>query len=146
MLTIAGEFSERCLAANAIPIDLATRHSGLGFDEDVIVESEERNGAGQRSRLTGVVGSVGAVVPGGAVVGLGVGKVGSVRPWRATGLPSMVVLRPAASAFGRQQRPIHAPCNERWPHALLPWKSRYQGRLRASPTIYCSDALFCNGA
>lgn len=52
VLTISqGGVGERCLAANAVPIDLATRHSGLGFDEDVTVGvRRERNGAGRRGR------------------------------------------------------------------------------------------------
>lgn len=92
--------------------------------------------------LTGVVGSVGAVVPGGAVVGLGVGKVGSVGPdpGEATGLPSMVVLQPATSAVAASRAAI--------PRAMSDSRTRYSRKSEISgvgyargPAIYCSDAL-----
>lgn len=73
--------------------------------------------------LTGVVGSVGAVVPGGAVVGLGVGKVGSVGPdpGEATGLPSMVVLQPATSAVAASRAAI--------PSAMSDSRTRYSPEI-----------------
>lgn len=72
--------------------------------------------------LTGVVGSVGAVVPGGAVVGLGVGKVGSVGPdpGEATGLPSMV-LQPATSAVAASRAAI--------PRAMSDSRTRYSPEI-----------------
>lgn len=64
-----------------------------------------------------------AVVHGGAVVGLGVGKVGSVGPdpGEATGLPSMVVLQPATSAVAASRAAI--------PRAMSDSRTRYSPEI-----------------